>query len=395
MTQVNPSMANAPHVDRPRLAYVVNSLNPGGTEKLVAEMSRAFNRDFEVQVYCLDEPGHWARQLRDEGITVHCVWRQPGLDLAVAPRLARLFRAAGTRIIHAHQCTAWFYSALSRFWFPQPSLLLEEHGRFYPEADRPLRRLVNRAFIRPMTHRFVAVSADIATRLVRYEGLRRERIEVVYNGVTPPARLDDVERGRIRAALGFGPEDFVIGTVGRFDPIKNLPMLVESIRRVAAGNERVRGLLVGDGPEFAAVSQLVSEAGLAGRVMLTGFREDARQLAQCMDVFVLSSFSEGTSMALLEAMAAGVATAVTGVGGNPEIVLEGSTGWVVPSGNVEALAAALEEAVSDPGKRARFATAGQQRFQAQFTFEAMIDRYRAIYGQFLGQPEAGATETSA
>lgn len=373
--------------ERPALAYVVNSLDPGGTEKLVVEMSRVFNRDYQVQVCCLDEPGHWAGQLRGEGVSVHCVWRQPGLDLAAAARLAALFRAAGTRIIHAHQCTAWFYSALSRLSYAVPRLLLEEHGRFFPEPDQPLRRLVNRMCIRPLTHRFVAVSADIGRRLVRYEGLHPDRIEVVYNGVTPPQRLNDAERARLRATLGFGTEHVVIGSVGRFDPIKNLPMLVESLGRVAARDGRIRGLLVGDGPEYVSVNRLVRDAGLEQRVVLTGFREDARLLIQCMDVFVLPSLSEGTSMALLEAMAAGIAVAVTAVGGNPEIV-QADAGWVVPSGDAAALASALEQAASSAELRARFAQAGQERFRERFTFEGMIDRYRGIYGQLLGAPDA-------
>lgn len=371
---------------KPVLGYVVNSLNPGGTEKLVVEMSRAFRQEYEVQVYCLDEPGLWAGELRREGVAVHCLWRQPGLDLAVARRLAHSFRAAGTHIVHAHQCTAWFYGALARIACQRPRLLLEEHGRFYPEADRPLRRLVNRLVIRRLTHQFVAVSADIRERLERFEGLDSRQIDVVYNGVTPPPIIDGHRRASLRAELGLSPEDIVIGTVGRFDPIKNLPMLVESLASASRRNSRVRGLLVGDGPQFARVQEMVSQQGLDGRVVLTGFREDARILTQCMDLFVLASLSEGTSMALLEAMAAAVPVAVTAVGGNPEIVLGGSTGWTVPSGDVASLARVLEEGAASPELRVRFGEAGRARFQAQFTFDGMIARYREIYRQLLRAP---------
>lgn len=116
----------------PSLAYVVNSLNPGGTEKLVAEMSFAFAAEFDIVVLCLDEPGLWANDLRDREIPVHCLWRQPGLDLAMPMRLAEHFRRCHTQIVHAHQCTPWFYAALSRLLYPAPRLLLEEHGRFFP-----------------------------------------------------------------------------------------------------------------------------------------------------------------------------------------------------------------------------------------------------------------------
>ena len=364
---------------KPVLVYVVNALHPGGTEKLVVEMSSAFARDYHVQVVCLDEPGVWAGELRARGIAVHCLWRQPGLDLAMAARLARLFRKSQAAIVHAHQCTPWFYAALSRLLYGRPRLLLEEHGRFFPEPDRPLRRLVNRVLTRRLTHRFVAVSQDIRRRLGRYEGLDTSGVEVIYNGVRAEQSLTSTQRELLRAEWGFAASDFVVGTVGRFDPIKNLPMLVQAIAAARRTEPRVLGLLVGDGPEVPAVRSLIERLGLQGKVKLAGFREDSRRLLQCMDLFVLSSFSEGTSMALLEAMAAGVPVAVTSVGGNPEIVEEGRTGWVVPSGAIEALASAILQAAGDPQRCEQLGKAGQRRYAERFTLEAMMASYRRIY----------------
>lgn len=364
---------------RPRIAYVVNSLNPGGTERLVVEMSLALAADYDLQVLCLDQPGLWAHRLRERGIPVYCLWRQPGLDIVIAFKLARHFRRYGTDIIHAHQCTPWFYGALSRLIYSVPRLLLEEHGRFFPEVLNRKRILFNRLIVAPLTHRCIAVSEDIRKRLECYEGLAESAISVIYNGVRREPTLDRVTRAGLRQVLGFAPNDFVIGTVGRFDPIKNLPLLVKSIASVVAKNPRVQGLLVGDGPVFADLSTLIEHLGLIDRIRLTGFRNDASQLAQCMDLFVLSSLSEGTSMALLEAIAAGVPVAVTAVGGNPEVVLKDQTGWVVPSESMEALAAVLLEAVGNPEKRQTFACAGQQRFEEFFTFEKMIGAYRQVY----------------
>ena len=368
---------------RPRLAYVVNSLNPGGTEKLVVEMSLAFAREFELMVLCLDEPGIWANDLRTRGIPVHCLWRQPGLDVAMPWRLARYFRRSRTQIIHAHQCTPWFYSALSRIFHPAPRLLLEEHGRFFPETRNRARELVNKLIIRPLTHHFVAVSADIRARLREYEGLARAPIDVIYNGVSPEVSLSTAARTQLRSELGFAPDDFVVGTVGRFDPIKNLPMLVESLARARTGNAQIRGLLVGHGPVFADIQSRIAQSGLQDHVRTTGFRADARRLLQCMDLFVLASFSEGTSMALLEAMAADVPVAVTDVGGNPEIVMAGETGWVVPSEAVDALSSAIAEAARNAPLRERFARAGRRRFDENFVFDRMIGGYFERYRHLL------------
>jgi glycosyltransferase involved in cell wall biosynthesis len=371
-------------MSRPALAYVANSLNPGGTEKLVVEMGLAFAREFDLEVFCLDEPGAWAARLRDAGIPVIGLWRQPGIDLSVPGRLAAELRRSGARIVHAHQCSPWFYAALSRLRHHAPKLLLEEHGRFWPEPDSPKRRAVNRWLINRLTDRFVAVSQDIATRLERYEGIPADRIEVIYNGVAAPLQADPEETARRRAALGFAETDVVIGTVGRFDPIKNLPMLVDALAELCRSHANVRGLLIGDGPQREAITRRVREAGMEGRIVLTGHRDDARMLMPCMDLFVLASFSEGTSVALLEAMSAGLPAAVTAVGGNPEIVLDGQTGWVVPSNDTAALHRAFAQAHAEPSLRRARGEAARRRFESRFTSQAMLDAYAALYDDLLG-----------
>jgi glycosyltransferase involved in cell wall biosynthesis len=362
---------------------VVNSLNPGGTERLVVQMSRSFAGDFEVSVVCLDEPGLWESKLREEGIPVYCLWRQAGLDFSMALKLAQYCRRHSIDIIHAHQCTPWFYAALSRLVYGFPKLLLEEHGRLFPEAENPKRILANRLMIKPLTHRFVAVSEDIRIRLVRYEGLDYERIEVIYNGVADAPPLDNASRDQIRGGLGIGRNDFLIGTAGRIDPIKNLPLLLKAIAGVREKFPSLRGLLVGDGPIFKEIKALRDQLGLSNVVLMPGHRDDARRLIACMDLFVLPSFSEGASMALLEAMAAGVPVAVTEVGGNPEIVTRGETGWVVPSDSVKELSSALLEAASDSRRAGEFGEAGRRRFEERFSYEAMIDSYRRIYTEML------------
>jgi glycosyltransferase involved in cell wall biosynthesis len=369
--------------DRPVLVYVVHSLHPGGAERLVLEMSLAFAAEYAVHVICLDTPGTWTRDVRAAGIPVHCLWRQAGFDTAAVVKLAHHFRRTRADIVHAHQCTPWFYAALARLLCPRPRLLLEEHGRFFPEVRSVKRQLVNRLLIRRLTHRFIAVSEDIRRRLHRYEGLDLEQVEVLYNGVVAEPPLCEADRAALRLELGLRPDDFVVGTVGRFDSIKNLPMLVASLECACRGVPEVRGLLVGDGPQFAEVRTLLERSGLAERVRTPGFRADARKLIQCMDLFVLCSFSEGTSMALLEAMAAGVPVAVTRVGGNPEIVLDGQTGWVIESESAGALTAVIMESAASPGLRRRLAAAARSRCSENFAFNRMIAGYRTRYRELL------------
>lgn len=370
-------------LDRPTLTYVVISLSPGGTEKLVIEMSLAFAAEYDVTIVCLDEPGLWASDLRARGIPVFCLWRQPGIDLRLPVRLAHYFRQSNTQIIHAHQCTPWFYSALSRLFYPASRLLFEEHGRFFPEVTNLKRIIVNRLLIKRLTNAFIAVSKDVRERLIQYEGLDARSIELIYNGVRVEPALAPATRDELRSKLGFKPSHFVVGTVGRFDPIKNFPMLIDSLAHVSKVNDEVRGLLVGEGPELVNVKSLVVENGLCDRVHLTGYRSDAKLLIQCMDLFVLPSFSEGTSMALLEAIASRVPVIVTGVGGNPEVVKDGETGWIVPSNSVDGLVAALLDSINNPQKRRQFAMAAENQFEFRFAFDRMIESYRQQYRRLL------------
>ncbi len=367
----------------PRLLNVVSSLNPGGAERLAVQMSLAFAREFDVSVVCLDDTGLWAQQLRSRGVPVHCLYRQPGLDVSIAWKLAQYCRKHRVDIIHAHQCTPWFYAALSRLIYGRPRLLLEEHGRFYPEVPNPRRAFVNRRLIATLTHRFIAVSEDVKNRLVEFEGLDPSRIEVVYNGVSPDSPLAPEERDRLRRSFGASPGDFLVGTAGRLDPIKNFPMLLKSIASARGAKDSIRGLLVGNGPYYSQTRQFRDDLGLAPLVAMPGHRDDARRLIGCMDLFVLSSFSEGTSMALIEAMAAQVPVAVTAVGGNPEVVLGGRTGWVVPSDSASDLEKAILEAASIPGKTRQLAEAGRRRFEEKFTLDKMLESYRRIYAEML------------
>lgn len=367
----------------PKLLNVVSSLNPGGAERLAVQMSLAFAREFDVSVVCLDDPGLWAQELRRQSIPVHCLYRQPGLDVSIAWKLANFCRSLRVDIIHAHQCTPWFYAALSRLIYGRPRLLLEEHGRFYPEVPNPERAFVNRFFIAPLTHRFIAVSEDVKNRLVEFEGLDRNKIEVVYNGVAPDPPLAPEERDDLRRSLGIKPGDFLVGTAGRLDPIKNFPMFLKSIASAREAKGSIRGLLVGNGPHYSQTRKFRDDLGLATIVAMPGHRDDARRLIGCMDLFVLSSLSEGTSMALIEAMAAQVPVAVTAVGGNPEVVLGGRTGWVVPSDSASDLKNAILEAASGSGRTRQFAQAGRSRFEEKFTLDKMLANYRRIYAEML------------
>jgi glycosyltransferase involved in cell wall biosynthesis len=138
-------------------------------------------------------------------------------------------------------------------------------------------------------------------------------------------------------------------------------------------------VLVGDGPEMERLAGLRDELGLGGRALLLGQRRDIPALLNAADVFALSSLSEGVSLALLEAMAVGLPAVVTEVGGNPEVVLPGATGLLLPPGLPHELALALLEALDDPARAAAWGRAGRRRVLERFSLAGMARAYADLY----------------
>lgn len=369
-------------IRRPGLAYVTHSLDPGGTERLVIEMGLALADEFDLIVVCLDRLGLWANRLLDYGIPVYSVNRRPGLDLDVPKRLAYIFRKHQTQIVHAHQCTPWFYSALSRLINPAQKLVFTEHGRFFPETKNHKKILVNKLLIEPFTSRIIAVSEDIKKRLCVYEGLRYKSIDIIYNGALINSSCN-ISKSSIRQNFGFTDNDFIVGSVGRLDPIKNIPLLIGALYKIAQQKLPVYGLLIGDGPEFNYISAMINDLGLKDKIIMTGFREDAQNLLRALDLFVLPSFSEGISLALLEAIMAGIPVVATDVGGNPEVIINNYTGWVIPSNSTDTLVTAIIEAINNPYKLHMFSTSAYNIVQNKFNFSTMLDKYRIVYSKIL------------
>ena len=372
------------------IAYVVHSLNMGGTEALARDMCLALKHEFNLWMICLDEAGIWASEIREAGVPVYVFNRREGLDVRLIYRIGQFARENRVHLFHAHQTTPWFYSGLARLINPRSKVLFEEHGRFFPETFERKKVIFNKLVLCPLTTGFVAVSKDVKNRLVQFEGVPRNKIRVIHNGKIPVIPPSQHELTSMRAALGIGPNDFVCGTIGRLDPIKNLSIFLKALAEVVPTHPQVKGVIIGDGPLYNQISNMAESLKLKEHLIMTGYRDDAHRLVYAFDLFVLTSLSEGISMALLEAMCAGVPQAATDVGGNPEVVRPGETGWLFPSGDHRTLARILIEAASERQKLNKMGQASKRRFETSFTFKTMIDTYTKLYREMLGASLQGA-----
>lgn len=361
-----------------KVAHLTFHMRTGGAEKVICSLVENLDpRKFTSSVLCLDHPvGHFAKLLMRQGYEVKTLGRKPGFDFSLVLKIRRHIAEHGIDVLHCHQYTPYVYGVLGAAFTPC-RVIFTEHGRFYPDRRKVKRVLVNPllAFI---TDHITAISSATADALSRYENFPKGRIGIVYNGIdgSPYRGRGD---SRLLASLGIGEGARVLGTVARLDPIKNQTMMIKALGLVHRYYPETYLLLVGDGPESESLKAFAAGRNLSSRVIFTGFREDTHRYYRCMDLFLLTSFSEGTAMTLLEAMASGLTSVVTEVGGNPEVVRDGETGFFVASDDETALAEKICRVLGDDDLRQRFGRNASLRFERCYSIEKMVSAYETIY----------------
>jgi glycosyltransferase involved in cell wall biosynthesis len=342
----------------------------------VLELVTRLGSSLPMAVCCLDEAGDWGRRLEDQGIAVHALRRAPGFQPQLGRAIADVAARHGTTVIHAHHYSSFVYSCLARRRTPDVRLVYTEHGRVTDAPPSPKRRLVNRLYFARVPARVFAVSDDLRRHMVQ-EGFSARRVGVIYNGIAVGDAPSADTRRRQRAALGVSDAVAVVGTIARLDPVKDLGTMLRAVAD-ARRTRPIVALIVGDGAERVALEALAAQLDLTAHVRFLGHRDDARDWLAACDVFVNSSLSEGVSLTILEAMAAGLPVAATSVGGTPEVVTP-ECGRLVPARSPAELARAILDAVGSPDAAQRMGGAARARVCAHFTIERMVQQYRDVY----------------
>ena len=366
------------------VCHVVHSLGVGGAEVLVADMVRSLSDRFNCVVACLDDIGLIGESLRADGFQLQLLNREPGLDWNCARRLSAWLREHEVGVVHVHQCTPMFQAMLARFPGRQPPLLLTEHGRHHPDLPSRKRALAHRLLL-GSRDRLVAVGQATRQALIDNEGLPAERVEVIYNGVDL-SKFNDIAstaRGEVRKELGLEATDFVMTLVARLDPIKDHSTALATLKRVRESVPTAKLLIVGDGPERANIEVAIANGNFQGSAVMLGTRRDVPQLLAASNVFLLTSIGEGIPLTIIEAMAAGVPIVSTNVGGIPEMMTHGESGFLHDAGDTFGLADSITTLHRDGALADRVTMAARERAFAMFSRQQMLASYSKIYEELL------------
>jgi glycosyltransferase involved in cell wall biosynthesis len=265
-------------------------------------------------------------------------------------------------------------------------VLFTEHGRWFPDYPRRKRIVFNRLMLRKRD-RVVGVGESVRQALINNEGIPVSRVEKIYNGVDLAAFAANgngaIQNDAVRQELGFSSDDFLLVQVARLDALKDHCTAVRAMERVVARCSNAKLALVGTGPEQEKIAAEIRLRKLESVVKLVGLRHDIPQILAAADLFLLTSVSEGIPLTVIEAMAIGLPVVATAVGGVAEVVEDGVTGILAPSGDDSMLADAITSLYQSADRRRRMGEAGKQRASKVFSQEEMLASYRRLYDEML------------
>jgi sugar transferase (PEP-CTERM/EpsH1 system associated) len=374
---------------RPLVLHVVYRFDTGGLENGVVNLINHMPEDaYRHAVLALTEVTNFKLRIKRSDVEFISLHKPPGQGLWQFPRLYRLLRQLRPQIVHSRNLAA--LEVQGPAWAAGvPVRLHGEHGRDVRDLDgsnvmyQRLRRLY-----KPFVHHHIALSRDLADYLVQKVHVPSSRITQAYNGVDTDCFYPAPHGPTPIDACPFDPaQHWLTGTVGRMQTVKDQTMLaqafVQALAQNPASKERLRLVMVGEGPLRAQAQGILQAAGVAHLAWLPGERSDVADIMRGLHAFALPSLAEGISNTILEAMASSLPVVATAVGGNADLVQRAQTGAIVPVADPQAMAQQLVALANNPEQARVMGQAGRQRVLDHFSMHAMVSTYQGVYDRQL------------
>ena len=357
--------------------HVIYSLEYGGAQRVLLDYARFLDRGrYRLEVVALAAGGAMTPLFEELGVPV----RELGLrasDLRLRGRLRRIFSESSAVIAHLHNPLPVFMGLPAAARVRVPVKVMTEHSIDYKgRTDGPLATALYRRLRRSLDT-VIACSEEVARSHAPH--IDPERLVVIPNGVDTDLFAPRGASSEERTAAGAGPGDFLIAAVGSLTPQKGFAHLLDAVASLMSRGVPARLAIAGEGPLRAELEAYARGAGCADGVRFLGAIPGVRSLLAAADIFAGSSLREGLPLGVLEAMSCGRPVVTTDVGGNGEAVEDGITGRLVPAGDPEALAGALEDLFNDTAKRVAMGAAGRARAVERFSARRMVERTEELY----------------
>jgi glycosyltransferase involved in cell wall biosynthesis len=389
---------------RLRIAHVItDGYLMGGAQLNTLFSLQYLHRDHEVELI-LGTDGPLGDACRETGIPVFLVPMKnrlltPLADAQALSGLAAYFRRSRPDIVHTHSSKAGVLGRLAARLASVPVVVHTLHAPSFhdrqPAVVRWLIMRTERALARH-TDMIVTVADAMGTEFVQNGICSADRLRTVISGIDL-SRISAVPpdaRQRIRAAIGIPGDAPVIVSIGHLSKRKNHALLIEAAAAALGVRNDAFFLIVGHGDERRELERQIAALELTGRVILCGLRDDVAEILAASDLFVQTSWLEGVSRSLVEAIYSGLAVIATDVVGTREVVVDGENGYLVAAGDVRALTDRILDLIEDPERRVRMGRVGREMVADKRSIEAMGEGLDKLYRELLERHSRGRGNSS-
>jgi len=373
----------------PLVVHIIYRLDVGGLENgLVNLINHMSASKYRHAIICMTDYTDFRSRIRKPDVDCYALHKKEGHDWGLHFRLWRLLRKLKPAIVHTRNIGT-LECAFTAKMAGVGARVHGEHGRDMSDIDGSNKKyLLLRKLMKPMLNRFIAVSKDLEAWLMDAAKFDKSSIVQIYNGV------DDLKfHPHVGSKLPLPYKPFntkntiVLGAIGQLRGEKDQMNLCHAFKRLIDNDpnrrETLRLVLVGEGPKRPEIEAFLQDNQLTDIVWLAGARNDVPDIFRAMDIFILPSLGEGISNTVLEAMSSGLPVIATAVGGNPELVINGKTGFLVKPADPAGLSTMLEKYINEPELMAAHGEAGRNRIEKEFSMGSMVARYQAVYDDVL------------
>ena len=368
-----------------KVVMLIESLDGGGAERFTVGLAQELDArpDTDVVVCGSRDPGTGSGVVEHAtGVRALLLGRRRTLSPLAWMPLVRYLRRERVDVLHSHMFGSNVWAVLIGRLARVPVVIATEHSWTY-EGQR-VRRLLDGHWIGRLSSAFVAVSPEDARRMVEIEHVPARRVRTIPTGLLrDPAELQSTP-GALREELGLPEGTPLVGAIAMLRPMKAVDVLVAAFAHLRARVPDAHLVIAGDGPLRPEVEAQITALGVGDAVHLLGVREDVPNILRSLDVAVLPSDSEGSPIALIEAMVAGRAIVASRVGGMPWILDEGSCGVLVPPRSPELLAGEIADLLDDPDRRGELGERARERALGDFTIASVASHWSALYRELSG-----------
>lgn len=367
-----------------KILHVFTTLPVGGAEHVLLSTLGNLNKDkYESLVCCIQDKGVLGEQVIKMGfplIELHLMHKK-GWDGQVVRELSRIIREEHVDLVHSHLYHANLYSRIAA-WRSGVPAVITVHNTYLKR--KWYRQLLNRLLAK-VTGAIVAVSEDIRADVLRYDKVPEKLVHVIPNGIDLTRVASTLSSVQARQRLGLSADDFVLGTVGRLEEQKGQRYLIQAVGDLKASGIGVKLLIIGDGRLREELEKQIQQLNVQDSVSLLGTRKDVADILKAVDLFVMPSLWEGLSLAMLEAMAAGIPVVATDVGGVSQVFGDNEYGYRIQPGSAQALADKIAYCLASKENVARMAKKGQQLVREKYSSQNMVRNLEKIYRAVLSK----------